>query len=126
VPESLIFGIQIAAGIPVSVSFLVAVFVSNIPQAIAPSADLVTQGWGKAKLVGMWGLVALACGAAAALGWAAASIDPQAIGGRAAAFAIGGVTAMLTDSLVPFSYERAKDWAGLWVVVGFAASLIGS
>ena len=40
VPESIIFGIQIGAGLTVSPSFLAAVFVSNIPQAIAPSADL--------------------------------------------------------------------------------------
>jgi zinc transporter, ZIP family len=44
VPESLIFGIKIGAGITVSPSFLAAVFVSNIPQAIAPSADLWGSG----------------------------------------------------------------------------------
>jgi ZIP family zinc transporter len=32
VPESLIFGIQLAAGVPLSVAFLAAVFVSNIPR----------------------------------------------------------------------------------------------
>jgi ZIP family zinc transporter len=46
VPESITLGIQLAAGIPLSVSFIVAVWVSNIPQAIAPSADLAASGWG--------------------------------------------------------------------------------
>jgi ZIP family zinc transporter len=41
VPESIIFGIQLASGEPISVAFVAAVFVSNIPQAIAPSADWV-------------------------------------------------------------------------------------
>lgn len=36
VPESIIFGIQVATGFPVSASFLSAVFVSNIPQALRP------------------------------------------------------------------------------------------
>ena len=45
VPESVIFGIQLATGFPVSPSFLGAVFVSNVPQAIAPSADLAESGW---------------------------------------------------------------------------------
>ena len=40
VPESAIFGIQIGTGVTISMGFLVAVFVSNIPQAITPSADL--------------------------------------------------------------------------------------
>jgi ZIP family zinc transporter len=123
VPESLIFGIQVATGVPISVAFLVAVFVSNVPQALAPSADLATSGWSMPKLVGMWAAVAVACGVAAALGWGAASLTSDANGQRAAAFAIGGVLAMLTDSLMPFSFERAEDWAGVWTVIGFAASL---
>jgi ZIP family zinc transporter len=52
VPESLIFGIQIGTAVAISVGFLVAVFVSNIPQAIAPSADLAASGWGPKKLGG--------------------------------------------------------------------------
>ncbi|HVQ89374.1 MAG TPA: hypothetical protein VMT88_14450, partial [Actinomycetes bacterium] len=46
VPESVIFGIQIGAGIPISVTFLAAVLISNVPQALAPSADLAAAGWG--------------------------------------------------------------------------------
>jgi hypothetical protein len=30
---------------------------------------------------------------------------------------------MLTDSLVPFSFEKAGQWAGLWTVVGFCIAL---
>ncbi len=44
IPESLIFGIQLAAGQGLSAAFLAAVFVSNIPQALAPSADLAESG----------------------------------------------------------------------------------
>ena len=44
VPESVIFGIQLATGFPVSASFLAAVMVSNVPQAIVPSADLAAAG----------------------------------------------------------------------------------
>ena len=123
VPESLIFGIQIAAGLAISPAFLGAVFISNIPQALAPSADLATAGWSKTRVVGMWAIVAIACGVAAGLGYAAVNLNASAVGDRASAFAIGGVLAMLTDSLMPFSYERAKGWAGVWVVVGFIASI---
>jgi hypothetical protein len=47
VPESIIFGIQIGTGATISAGFLAAVFVSNVPQAIAPSADLAASGWGR-------------------------------------------------------------------------------
>jgi ZIP family zinc transporter len=123
VPESLIFGIQIAAGLAISPAFLAAVFVSNIPQALAPSADLAKAGWGKAKVVGMWTVVAVACGVAAGLGYGAVQVTSAANGDRASAFAIGGVLAMLTDSLMPFSFERAKAWAGVWTAAGFIAAI---
>ena len=122
VPESVIFGISIASGQPVSVAFLAAVFVSNIPQAFAPSADLAEAGWRPLKLAGMWGVVVLACGLAAAAGFVVA--EALGVNGdRAAAFAAGGLIAMLTDSLLPYAFERAKVQAGIWVVVGFAVAL---
>ena len=62
VPESAIFGIQVATGFPISIGFFAAVFVSNFPQAIAPSADLAKKGWKIGRMVGMWALVLVFCG----------------------------------------------------------------
>jgi ZIP family zinc transporter len=82
VPESIIFGIQIGAGLTVSPSFIAAVFVSNIPQAIAPSADLWAAGWNAAKLAQLWGVVVLACGLAAAFGFLITQVAVDAMGDR--------------------------------------------
>ncbi|MCI0632403.1 MAG: hypothetical protein L0206_00560 [Actinobacteria bacterium] len=125
VPESLIFGIQLATGQAISASFLAAVWVSNIPQALAPSADLANEGWKWPKLVGMWGVVVLACGITSGLGFVVG--DALGVNGdRAAAFAAGGLLAMLTDSLMPYAFDRGGSWAGVWTVVGFAASMASS
>jgi len=124
VPESIIFGIQIATGLPVSISFLAAVFVSNIPQAVAPSADLAAAGWGVRRLGGLWVLVVLACGVAAALGYLGADLSGDVNGTRMAALAAGGLLAMLTNSLVPFAYERGGELAGVATVVGFCLSVV--
>ena len=126
VPESVIFGIQLATGFPLSVSFLVAVFVSNVPQAMAPSADLSASGWSAGRIGRLWALVVLACGVAAALGFLVADATGDATGDRMAALAAGGLLAMLTNSLVPFAYERAGAIAGTATVVGFCASLAGT
>jgi ZIP family zinc transporter len=123
VPESLIFGIQLAAGVPLSVAFLAAVFVSNIPQALAPSADLMRSGWPIGRMVTLWGSVVIACGVAAALGFLLASDLPDVVGARAAAIAAGGLLAMLAASLVPFAYEKGGPWAALATVIGFCASM---
>jgi ZIP family zinc transporter len=121
VPESIIFGIQLASGQPVSISFLAAVFVSNIPQAIAPSADLAASGWNGRRVSVLWGWVVLACGLASVMGYGAGLALTTVHGARMAAFASGGILAMLANSLIPFANERSK-LAGLWTVVGFCAS----
>ena len=126
VPESIIFGIQVATGFPISLPFLAAVFVSNIPQAIAPSADLAASGWSPARLGRLWLLVVLACGVGAALGFLAADQSSAITGDRMAALAAGGILAMLTNSLMPFAFERAGALAGAATVVGFCVSLSGN
>lgn len=126
VPESVIFGIQVGTAFPISLSFMAAVFISNIPQSIAPSADLSAAGW-SAKRVGMlWFWVVLACGIAAALGFLVTDLTSEAQGGRAAALAAGGLLAMLTNSLMPFAFERGGALAGAATAVGFCLSLLGS
>jgi ZIP family zinc transporter len=122
VPESLIFGIGVAAGNPVSTSFLAAVIVSNIPQALAPSAELAAAGWSRARLCVMWGSVVVACGVASWLGYLVGSAGGN--GDRMAALAAGGLLAMLTDSLMPFAYRRGRNLAGVWTVVGFALAVL--
>jgi zinc transporter, ZIP family len=122
VPESIIFGIQIGNGIAVSLAFIAAVFVSNIPQALAPSADLAESGWSWRRVGGVWLWVALACGLAAAFGHLLATSVSGTNGARSAALAAGGILAMLTNSLIPFAHERSEQ-AGLWTVVGFCFAL---
>jgi ZIP family zinc transporter len=126
VPESVIFGIGIATLQPLSIPFLAAVWISNIPQALAPSAELVKSGWSKVRMTLMWSAVVIACGVAALLGYVVATALGDATGARPAAFAAGGLLAMLTNSLVPFSYERAGAQAGIWAVVGFAFAVASS
>lgn len=123
VPESTILGIQLATGIPVSASFIAAVLISNIPQAIAPSADLVAAGWGPHRLGRLWLMVVVACGAAASAGYVGANASSAVTGAGLAALAAGGLLAMLTNSLMPFAYERAGEYAGVATVIGFCISL---
>jgi len=122
VPESIIFGIQIATGQVLSAAFIGAVWVSNIPQALAPSAALAGSGWKAGKTAGMWAVVVGACAATAGLGYLV-GVGLGATGDRAAAIAAGGLLAMLTDSLMPYAVKKAGAQAGIWTVVGFAASL---
>lgn len=124
VPESLIFGIAVTSGEPISVALVAAVWVSNLPQAMAPSSELAKQGWSWVKTGGMWAAVVLACALTALLGYAIGVNSATATGAGAAAIAAGGVIAMLTDSLLPFAYTKGGRQAGFWAVVGFGLTLL--
>ena len=124
VPESAIFGIQVATGFPISIGFFAAVFVSNFPQAIAPSADLAKKGWKIGRMAGMWALVLVACGVASGLGYLLANSFSDVAGDRMAALAGGGLLAMLTNSLMPFAFERGGQLAGVGTVLGFCIPLM--
>lgn len=124
VPESAIFGIQVATGYPITVSFFAAVFISNFPQAIAPSADLAKKGWKMGRVAGMWALVLVSCGVASGLGYVLANNFSGVAGDRMAALAGGGLLAMLTNSLMPFAFERGGQLAGVGTVLGFCIPLM--
>jgi zinc transporter, ZIP family len=124
VPESAIFGIQVATAFPISMGFLMAVFISNFPQALAPSADLAKSGWKMGKLVGMWALVLVACGVASGLGYALAGSFSAVNGDRMAALAAGGLLAMISDSMMPFAVERGGKYVAVAVVIGFCLPLV--
>jgi len=126
VPESLIFGIQVGTAFPISASFLAAVFISNIPQALAPSADLESAGWDIRRLGLLWFSIVMACGFAAALGYLITDVSSAATGERAAALAAGGLLAMLTNSLMPFAFERGRALAGAATAIGFCVAVMNS
>ncbi len=125
-PESVIFGIQLGAGLMLSVGFVGAVWVSNIPQALPPSADLRASGWSAQKMSLLWGAVVVAAGIFALVGFVIASNVADTTGARVASFTVGGLITMISTSMIPFAYEKGGIAAGLWAAVGFAAALAGS
>lgn len=125
-PESVIFGIQLTTGLSVSLGFVGTVWVSDIPQALPPSADLAGSGWSARKMALMWGAVVVLSGIFAWAGYFLATSFSGATRDRIAAFTVGGLITMTTTSLIPFAFGKGGIAAGLWAAVGFAASLATS
>ncbi len=125
-PESLIFGIQLGSGLVVSVPLVASVWVSNIPQALPPAADMRSSGWSRGKQLMLWGSVVVAAGVLSGIGFLAAQALGDVNGARLAAFTIGGLITMLTTSMVPFAFQKGGVSAGIWAVVGFGVTLAAS
>jgi len=122
IPESLILGISIAAGAGLSLPFLVAVIVSNLPEGMASAAVLGKDpNYPTRRILGMWVIVLCISAVAAGLGAFVGSLV-TITGAIAQAFAAGALLTMITDDLIPEARELAGLEAGLAAVIGFAVA----
>lgn len=120
IPEQAVLGIGLAAGKGVSAALLVAIFASNLPEAIGSAADMRSSGRGKAQVLGLWVAVAAACALATTGGYLAADLASSSARAVVDGFAAGALLTMLIDSMIPEAKEKARDLAGLATVAGFA------
>jgi ZIP family zinc transporter len=123
IPESIVLGISLALGGSVSVGFLVAVFVSNVPEGLSATSDLRSHT-GAARLYRMWTAIAVASAIAGGLGYTIANWMPSADGRDVQAFAGGAVLTMLAGSMVPAAYEEGGRRVALFTALGFAVAAI--
>jgi len=121
IPESIILGASLVTGGGVSVAFLAAVFISNLPEAMGATTGMITAGWPKRRILDIWLAVAAVSAAAAAIGYAltrSMSLD----GVATQAFAAGALLTMLSDSMLPEAHENGGNAVGLFTVLGFTVA----
>jgi ZIP family zinc transporter len=122
IPESFVLGLTVLQG-GVSVSLLIAVGLSNLPEGMSSSSGLDRAGWPRRTVILMWVAVIAVSAVAAALGYALLDPEGDRNGALAQAFAGGALLAMLADTMLPESYEVEGVLTGLLVVVGFAIAI---
>ena len=123
VPESLVLGLSLVHSPQVSLAFIFAVAISNIPQGLGGTAGMMSSGWQKRKITGLWLAVCGLSIMAAALGYGLAQLIPGANGAVVDAFAAGALLVMLTDSMIPESFEHGGKETGLFLVLGFSVAV---
>jgi ZIP family zinc transporter len=122
IPESLVIGASLLAGKGVAVPVVVAVFLSNIPEALSSSRGFKRDGRPMGFTVGVWVIVAVVSGVAAAVGYLALrGVAGQAIA-VVQAVAAGAIITMLADTMIPEAYRVARQAVGLWTALGFAVA----
>ncbi len=122
IPEQLVLGIGIAAGQGVSVGLLVAIFVSNLPEAIGSSTELRAEGRSAGGVNRLWVGVAVVCALATVAGYAIADAVTGNVHAFVDGFAAGALLVMLIDSMVPEAVRKGGDVSGLVTVLGFAVA----
>jgi zinc transporter, ZIP family len=120
IPEQAVLGIGLGSGAGVSVGLLVAIFVSNLPEAIGSASDLLAEGRKPAFIRRLWLGVAAICCLATLLGYGAADVTGGELKAAINGFAAGALLVMLVDSMIPEATRKAGRPAGLATVLGFA------
>ena len=119
VPESIVIGVGLLAGDGVGLAVLAAVFLSNLPEAVAATVGLRRAGDAPARIIGLWVVVALVSGLAAMAGYALFDTASPQMLAFVTAFAGGAVLTMLADTMMPEAYEHGGPAVGLMTTLGF-------
>src|SRR3954452_10275092 len=122
IPEQAVLGIGIATGEGVSVGLLVAIFVSNLPEAIGSSTDMRSAGRSAAAIRRLWLLVAFVCALATVVGFVIADSVTGNLNAAVDGFAAGALLVMLIDSMIPEAVRKGGDISGVVTVLGFSVA----
>jgi ZIP family zinc transporter len=122
VPEQLVLGLGIAVGGEVGVSLIVAIFVSNLPEAIGSASAMRARGRDSGTILRLWAAVATVCALATVIGYAVGDQLSGELEGGVNGFAAGALLVMLSDSMIPEARSKAGRTAGLATVFGFAVA----
>jgi len=122
IPESAVIGLTLLQGGSVSAAMLAAVFLSNLPEAIAATSGLAVAGWRPRWILGLWALVILVSGLASLAGYA--FFDGASPGAVAfvLSFAAGAILTMLADTMMPEAFKRGGKLVGLATTLGFGVA----
>jgi ZIP family zinc transporter len=122
IPEQLVLGIGLAAGEGIGIGLLVAIFVSNLPEAIGSATQMRESGTERGKILRLWGVVAVICALASVVGYGIADAASGELRAGIDGFAAGALLVMLIDSMIPDATRDSGRVAGLVTALGFAVA----
>jgi zinc transporter, ZIP family len=123
IPESIVIGLGILSGGKVSLAMLAAVFISNLPEAIAGTAGMVEGSWSRKKILLLWLIIAIVCSFASLAGYSLFADASHLTLSFIQAFAAGAILVMLSNTMFPEAFGHGGKLAGILTVLGFASAV---
>ena len=124
IPESVVIGSSFEGTDVFRFTFLAAVFLSNLPEAMSSAVGMKRAGFSHLRIFTLWSVLIVAGCVAAALGNIfLAGASPQCIS-VVGAVAGGGILAMVSSVMMPEAYENGGASVGLATIAGFLAALL--
>lgn len=122
IPENLAMGIGLVES--GNATLLVAIFASNLPEAVVGSEKMSEAGMSRRDILLIWSGTAVLLAVAVVLGYGALEgiSDPDLA--WPLGFAAGAVLASLADTLMPAAFEEGGPWVAYMTALGFLLSFL--
>ena len=122
IPESLVIGAELVAGAAFNPTFVAAVFISNLPEAMSSAAGMKQAGFTTRRIMGLWTGLTVASAVASFLGNLLLAESNPALVAVVDAVAGGGILAMLASTMMPEAFEQGGPSVSLSTIAGFLAA----
>jgi zinc transporter ZupT len=118
IPESAVIGIN-AGSDRFTWSFLLAVFISNFPEALSSATGMKQAGTAKSQILALWMGIVLLSGFFAMVGYFLQSNMSELWVALIEAVAGGAILAMLASTMMPEAYELGGSSVAYSTIAGF-------
>lgn len=118
IPESAVIGMN-AGESHFGWSFLLAVFISNFPEALSSAVGMKQAGTKTIQILGLWIGVVVLSGLCAVAGYSFSNNTPELFIGLAQAVAGGAILAMIASTMMPEAYELGGGSVSFSTIIGF-------
>lgn len=126
VPESIVIGATLVGSSTPSLSFLLAVFLSNFPEAMSSASGMTRAGFSAKRVMLMWSSLVVIAGLSAALGNAFLSNASPSVLAFAESFAAGGILALLANTMMPEAFEMGGRATAFCTIIGFLVAFLAA
>ncbi len=126
IPESIVIGLSLISGKGPSLVTVMAIFISNIPEALSSSSGMKKAGRSKNHVFVLWGGIAAVSGISSLVGYTLFGKLSILWISSITALAAGAILAMIIDTMIPEAFEEEGDWAGVITGLGFLVAFIMS
>ena len=123
IPESVVIGINVSNN-DLRWSFLIAVFISNFPEALSSAAGMRRAGQKKVYILALWFGIVILSGFFALGGNYLHYTFSENLIAFIEAFAGGAILAMLASTMMPEAYELGGSSVAYSTIIGFLLSFL--
>ncbi|CAG9621949.1 ZIP family metal transporter [Sutcliffiella rhizosphaerae] len=124
IPESIIIGVGILKSNTVSWVLVLAIFISNIPEALSSSVGLKKDGFSPKKIIYLWTFVLILTSLSSFFGYVLFSKLNESYMYLVSGLAAGGIIAMVASTMMPEAFEEGGPIVGLLTALGLLCSYI--